>query len=64
MALISFNEWRDKHTNDQNHGKSGYVGGNPRFSKTNKATYSGDTRKRRSVVKDQDRKTNYGQKEG
>jgi len=63
MVLISFKEWRGKDRNDQNHGKSGFVGGNPRFGKQNKQTYSGDSRKRRSVMKQQDRKTNFGQKE-
>jgi len=51
-------EWRDKHTKDQNHGKSGNVGGNPRYGK-NKSFSS--TSKIRSVVKNQDKKTNRNQ---
>lgn len=63
MKLISFQEWRAKHKRDYNHGKSGFVGGNPRFGKANKLTYVGNLSKRRSAVKHKDQKTNFDQKE-
>jgi hypothetical protein len=63
MALLSFNEWRGKDRKDKNHGKQGFVAGNPRFNQTNKQTFSGSPGKRRIDIKTQDKKTNFGQKE-
>jgi len=63
MTLISFNEWREKHKKDYNHGKSGFVGGNPRYGKQNSQTHSGNPKNLRSVKKNIDRQTDFGQKE-
>ena len=40
-----------KHRNDYNHGKSGWVGGNPRFGK-----HRGSHKGRRAALKNYDRK--------
>ena len=61
MALISFNEWRGKDRKDKNHGKQGFVAGNPRHNDTNKQTFSGKPGDRRVDLKAKDKKTNFGQ---
>jgi len=35
--------YQGKHVNDQNHGKSGYVGGNPRYRDSKKPPYKKNT---------------------
>lgn len=57
IRLITIAEWREKHKKDYNHGKSGYVAGNPRYSQSNKQTYSGKAGQTREYIKSKDEKS-------